>query len=245
MKIFAIGDLHLSFSCAVEPPHWEEARTYKPMDIFGTEWRLHYRKLYENWHRVVGEQDLVLLPGDISWAMKLAEATCDLDFIGLFPGLIVAVAGNHDFWWQSLARVRAALSPNMRAIQNDHLLFGDTAICGSRGWFSPGDENFGESDLKIYRRELVRMENSLKSVGPAAKNIIVMTHFMPTNVRHEENEMVEILQRYSVDTVVYGHLHGAASRQQLPQEAWGIRFRLVSADFLDFTPAFIMDTNGR
>lgn len=244
MKIFAVGDMHLSFSSMVEPPHWDEARTYKPMDVFGAEWRQHYRKLYENWHRVVGEHDLVLLPGDISWAMKLDEAACDLGFIGLLPGLVVAVAGNHDYWWQSLARVRAVLPSNMRVIQNDHLVCGHTAICGSRGWTCPGNDGFGEVDLKIYRRELVRMENSLRSVGPGVNHIIVMTHFMPTNTSHEKNEMVEILQRYSVDTVVYGHLHGSATRHRLPEEAWGIRFCLASADFLDFKPAFIMEMGG-
>lgn len=244
MKIFAIGDIHLSFSRRVEPPYWDEVETYKPMDVFGLEWRQHYRKLYEHWHREVGKQDLVLLPGDISWAMKLDEAACDLGFIELLPGLVVAVAGNHDYWWQSLSRVRASLPHNMRVIQNDHLVLGDTAICGSRGWTCPGEEYFSEADLKIYHRELVRMENSLSSIGPGVKKIIVMTHFMPTNTRHEKNELVEIFQRYSVDTVVYGHLHGAASRHRLPEEVWGIHFRFVSADFLDFTPAFIMETSG-
>lgn len=245
MKIFAIGDLHLSFNCMVEPPHWDKVKTYKPMDMFGAQWQEHYRKVYENWHKVVGKEDLVLLPGDISWAMKLDEAAWDLGFIGYLPGLVAAVAGNHDYWWQSLSRVRAALPPNMRVIQNDHLLFGNTAICGSRGWVCPGEEYFSDADLKIYQRELLRMENSLKSVRQEVANIIVITHFMPTNTRHEKNEMVEIFERYHVDTVVYGHLHGAAAVNRLPQEAWGIRFCLVSADFLEFTPAFITETGER
>lgn len=245
MKIFAIGDLHLSFSGRVEPPHWDDVNSYKPMNMFGPQWQEHYRKIYENWHRVVGKEDLVLLPGDISWAMKLDEALWDLGFIGCLPGRVAAVAGNHDYWWQSLARVRAALPPNMQVIQNDSLVIDNTAICGSRGWNCPGEEYFSDGDLKIYRRELIRMENSLKSAGQEAEKIIVMTHFMPTNTRHEKNEMVEIFEGYHVDTVVYGHLHGAAAGNRLPDEAWGIRFRLASADFLEFTPAFITATGEK
>jgi len=243
LKIFAIGDVHFSFSCPVDPQNWDRVRTYKPMDIFGSEWREHYRKIYENWLNVVSPEDLVLMPGDFSWAMKLHEARYDLEFLGLLPGTIVGVAGNHDYWWQSLSQVRAALPPNMRVIQNDHLVFGNVAICGSRGWNCPDGENFSNEDLKIYRRELIRMENSLKGAGAGGKTVIVITHFMPANERHERSGFIDLFLKYGVHSVVYGHLHAEAVKLRLPDRAWGINFHLVSSDFVNFTPALIMDVN--
>lgn len=241
MKVLAIGDVHLSFSQPVDPLRWDEVETYKPMSKFGEEWCGHYRKIYENWFRVVNPEDLVLMPGDFSWAMKLSEVRHDLEFLGRLPGTIAGVAGNHDYWWQSLSRVRGALPPNMRVIQSDHLMVGGVAICGSRGWSCPGGDHFTDEDLKIYRRELIRMENSLKEVGPGVKEIIVITHFMPTNDRHEKNEFIEMFQQYGVGTVVYGHLHGTAVKLRLPEHAWGIQFHLASADFVNFTPTPIME----
>jgi len=241
LKFFAIGDVHLSFRRTVDPARWEDVETSKPMDLFGAEWRCHYRKLYENWFSTVGPEDVVLMPGDFSWAMNLEQARYDLAFLGLLPGTIAGVAGNHDYWWQSLSRVRAALPANMRVIQNDHLVFGETAICGSRGWNCPGGDYFQEHDLKIYRRELIRMENSLKSAGSFTADKIVMIHYMPTNDRHEKNEFIELFKAYDVKTVVYGHLHGPAFCRRLPCSAWGIDFHLVSADFVDFCPILIKD----
>jgi len=244
LKIYALGDTHLSFSQPVDPLRWNDVETYKPMDVFGLEWRDHHRKIYDNWIKTVNSEDIVLMPGDFSWAMKLSEARYDLAFLGLLPGTIIGVSGNHDLWWQSISRVRDMLPPNMKLIQNDHIKVGNTAICGSRGWLCPGTEYFSQHDLKIYRRELIRMENSLKSAGAFEGEIIVMIHFMPTNDRHEKNEFIEMFQYYRVKTVVYGHLHGPATRRRLPDEAWGIRFHLVSADFLNFKPALIMETRA-
>lgn len=242
MKIYSIGDVHLSFSRPVDPLRWDDVATYKPMDIFGVEWREHYRKIYDNWLKVVREEDVVLMPGDFSWAMKLDEARHDLAFLALLPGTIVGVSGNHDLWWQSLSRVKEILPPKMKLIQNDHVKTGNVVMCGSRGWLCPGAEYFGEHDLKIYRRELIRMENSLKSVDGAGEEIIVMIHFMPTNDRHEKNEFIEMFQHYRVKTVVYGHLHGKATRLRLPDYVWGIKFQLVSADFLNFAPVLIKES---
>ncbi|WP_312038074.1 metallophosphoesterase [Pelotomaculum terephthalicicum] len=239
LKVFAIGDVHLSFNSPVDPRRWDNAKTSKPMDIFGELWYEHYRKIYDNWLSVVSAADLVLMPGDFSWAMKLGEARYDLGFLGLLPGTIVGVAGNHDYWWQSLSQVRAALPANMRVIQNDHLVFGSFAVCGSRGWNSPGEAHYKEEDQKIYRRELLRMENSLKGVKGVRK-IIVITHFMPTNEQHEKNDLIDLFLRYGVDSVVYGHLHADAARWKLPERAWGINFHLVSADYVNFTPVEIM-----
>ena len=242
MKIYAIGDVHLSFRTPVNPLFWDSVEVYKPMDVFGEEWREHYRKIYENWLNTVGNRDIVLLPGDISWALKLHEALYDLEFLSLLPGTIVCVAGNHDYWWQSLKQIRAILPCNMKVIQNDHIVVGDTAICGSRGWWAPSSEYYKNDDLKIYRRELIRMENSLRSVASEkVKDIIVLIHFMPTAELHEKNEFIEMFQKYGVSTVIYSHLHGAAARLRLPDSAWGIKFYLVSADYIDFTPLLIKE----
>lgn len=243
MKVFAIGDVHLSFNSPVDPRRWDNVKISKPMDIFGEEWYEHYRKIYDNWLSAVGPEDLVLMPGDFSWAMKLDEARYDLEFLGLLPGTIAGVAGNHDYWWQSLSRVRAALPSNMRVIQNDHLVFGSLAICGSRGWNCPGEAHYKEEEQKIYRRELIRMENSLKDVKVGVQKIVVVTHFMPTSEQHEKNDLIDLFLRYGVDSVVYGHLHSDAVRLKLPERAWGIKFHLVSADYVNFTPIKIMEVD--
>ena len=238
LKIYAISDLHLSFQTPVDPQRWDLVTVVKPMDIFHDLWREHYRQIYENWLNLVRPEDLVLLPGDLSWAMKLPDARFDLEFLGLLPGRLVAIAGNHDYWWQSLSRVRQALPANLRVLQNDCLDFAGIAVCGSRGWNCPGGAWFKDEDQKIYNRELIRMENSLKQAA-GARRVLAMTHFMPTNERHEKNEMIELFQQYQVSDVIYGHLHAASANQKLPEQLWGINFHLVSADYLRFKPRLI------
>ena len=239
MAIFAISDLHLSFDKPVNPNNWCEASQHKPMDIFGIDWTEHYRKIYDNWHRTIDAKDIVLVPGDISWAMRLVDAVYDLEFLSFLPGNIIGVQGNHDYWWQSISKVRAALPDNTKLLQNDHLLIGNTAVCGTRGWVCPNDSFFGENDEKIFRRELMRLDNSLKSIRSPVDDIIVMMHYMPTNDKHEKSAFIEILQQYHVSTVVYGHLHAKARKYKLPDQIWGINFHLASSDFLNFTPLLI------
>lgn len=238
MNIFAIGDLHLSFMQSVNVNNWEENKQYKPMEEVDQSWRDHARRIYENWCRVVGEGDVVLVPGDISWAMRLEEARSDLDFLGLLPGRVICVQGNHDYWWQSISRARAAAPANVHLIQNDHVGLGDLNICGTRGWLCPNGVYFKEEDEKVYRRELIRMENSLQSAGAGRK--IVMMHYMPTNEKHEYSGFIELFEKYTVETVVYGHLHARACRYRLPDRTWGINFHLASADYLSFSPKLIL-----
>lgn len=240
LKIFAIGDLHLSFTGPVDPGHWEQAREYKSMGALFPQWREHYRRLYEEWNAAVGREDTVLVPGDISWGMRLEEALPDLDFLRLLNGRLILIQGNHDYWWQSISRVRRAVPPNVQVIQNDHVLMGDVAICGSRGWTCSGETHDQEKDRRIYQRELLRLEMSLKSVRlGTARKIIVLMHYMPTNEKHERSGFIDLLVSYGVGTVVYGHLHAAAKSHRLPDQAWGICFHLVSADYLNFRPVLI------
>jgi len=241
MNIYAIGDLHLSFTATPDPDNWQNGLEYKPMGEINESWTGHAIRIYENWCRIVHPCDVVLVPGDFSWAMRLDEARNDLYFLGLLPGLIIGVQGNHDYWWQSISRVRAVLPPNVRLIRNDHVRLGELVICGTRGWLCPNSGYFRPEDMKIYQRELIRLENSLKSVKTATREIIVMTHYMPTNEKHEYSGFIELFQKYGVQKVVYGHLHAKACRYRLPDRAWDISFHLVSADHLGFTPRLITD----
>jgi predicted phosphohydrolase len=253
MNVFAIADLHLSHS---KP---------KPMDVFGPAWADHTGQLHRRWAETVGPDDLVLLPGDISWAMTLEGVRPDLEWIDRLPGTKVMIRGNHDYWWKSLSKVRKALPSSLRAIQNDALLFGDLAVAGTRLWQLPWVTSTGlpllvedppkvvspsaprarddEAEMKYVRREIGRLELSLKAAAAlGAGRLAVMLHYPPVDHRLEENEVTRLLTRYGVDQCVYGHLHnlhpeGAAVLRSM--ELGGVRYRLVSCDFTRFLPVSI------
>ena len=239
MSIYAIADLHLSFSGTFNADNWAANREYKPMGDLDCIWHDHAHRIYENWHRTVQEKDVVLVPGDISWAMRLDEARPDFDYLGALPGRLVCIQGNHDYWWQSISRARAAVPPNVVLIQNDHLALDGVNICGTRGWLCPRGNYFKPEDEKIYLRELMRLESSLQSAKTGPR--LVMMHYMPTNEKHDYSGFIELLQKYEVETVVYGHMHANAWRYRLPDRAWGINFYLTSADYLNFTPRLLME----
>jgi len=239
LRIFAIADLHLSFLGSLDVVNWEKNCQYKPMEDLDQAWHDHARRIYENWHQLVHERDIVLIPGDISWAMRLEDARPDLNFLGLLPGRLVCIQGNHDYWWQSISRVREAAPANVQLIQNDHVQLDGVSICGTRGWLCPNGTYFKSEDEKIYRRELIRLENSLQSAPTGPR--LVMMHYMPTNEKHEYSGFIELLQKYEVEKVVYGHMHSNACRYRLPKRAWGINFYLTSADYLNFTPRLIAE----
>lgn len=234
-----MGDLHLSLCRPVIPGDWQNIVQRKPMDIFGEQWRDHVEKIYHGWVNTVTHEDVVLVPGDISWAMTMEDVGFDLDFLGLLPGEIIMIQGNHDYWWQSVSRVRQALPGNIQVIQNDGILIGDTYISGTRGWVCPNSAGFTQHDEKIYIRELKRLELSLKTIDCRAKKRMVMMHFMPTNDLHEKNGFISLMEEYGVDQCIYGHLHQGAFHQRLPEEKWGIRFALTSGDYLNFQPTVI------
>ena len=149
MAIFAISDLHLP------------GGDVKPMDVFGDHWAGHFEKISADWREKVGPDDVVLLPGDLSWAMGLKEAQADLDAIGALPGKKVILRGNHDYWWSAIGRVRDALPEGMYAVQNDCVELCGRVICGTRGWNLPGEQSTAD-DIKVYKRELLRLEMTLK-----------------------------------------------------------------------------------
>ncbi len=230
MNIYAISDLHLS--SAVD----------KPMDIFGTSWEGHPDNIFDNWRAVVKEGDLVLICGDISWAMKLSEAKADLDLIAALPGKKVMIRGNHEFWWQGIGKVRAILPEGMFAIQNDALRFDDVLLCGTRGWSCP-DLDYTEDDARLFAREIERLKISLSQMQKMRKEddrVICMLHFPPFNVRRERNELLELLESYDIDFVLYGHLHGKDCRADKVVKICRTKYFLTSCDQIGFMPIQIL-----
>lgn len=200
MKIFAIGDLHLS----VNNP--------KPMDIFGPQWEGYVDKIFCDWKEKVGTHDLVLLPGDFSWAMKLEDAKSDFELIKDLPGKKIIIRGNHDYWWASISAVRAALPENIFAIQNDAMKFGDVIVCGTRGWMVPEEgASVTPENEKIFKREVIRLELTLQAAKKLQTNgekIVCMMHYPPCNFHRRQSEFTELIEKYGVSCVVFGHLHG-------------------------------------
>ncbi len=241
MNIYAIGDLHLSLKNKINPDNLKEVKQYKPMDCFGEKWFQHQSQIYNNWQNMVKENDIVLIPGDISWAMNLEETEYDFDFIDKLPGKKILLKGNHDYWWQSITRVREKLPENTQAIQNDSIIIENIAVAGTRGWICPNNEKFTTHDQKIYNREINRLKMSLDSLNKEYRYLIVMFHYMPVNENYKKNELIEILIEYGVDICIYGHLHGdEAHQKRLPQKKWGINFKLISSDYLDFKPELVI-----
>lgn len=229
MGLYAIGDLHFSFASP------------KPMDIFGEQWKEHDKRIMENWKKIIGPEDTVLIPGDISWGMRLTDAAADLDIIDSLPGRKVLLPGNHDYWWKSSSKL-AGHYPGMKFLKNDASVWKDWFLCGARGWTCPNDTAFTAEDEKIYRRELIRLRLSLDcAMGQGAEKILVMLHFPPVNEKHEPSGFTELFSQYPVKEVVYGHLHGETShRMALEGEREGIRYHLTSSDYLDFCPKRIL-----
>jgi predicted phosphohydrolase len=244
MNIWAIADLHLSFGT----PN-------KKMDLFGEKWRDHAKKIEENWREVIDPQDLVLIAGDISWAMNLEEAIADLNWIAALPGTKVMIKGNHDYWWQTVSKIRKALPPSCHIIQNDAFQFQDVSICGSRLWDTSEygfqsyidftkpqeqkEENLSESE-KIFERELGRLEMSLKCLKTDAKLKIAMTHYPPISASLEPSKASHLFEKYGVDIVVFGHLHNVKEGSQLFGKKGNTLYALTACDYLNFKPLKLM-----
>lgn len=245
MSIYAIGDLHLSFSVD------------KPMDVFGQDWANHAERIKSNWEREVEPDDTVVIVGDISWALKFDDALVDLEWIHNLPGKKVLIRGNHDLWWAGINKLNK-LYDDMFFLQNTHYLCENTissdknnstrrvAICGSRGWTDPSDPDFTQDDEKIYKRELLRMEMSLESaVNAGCDQIIVAIHYppaMPSDCFSEKggSDFTKLFEKYPVKKVVYGHLHGENGPPKGIAGVYnGIEYQLVAVDAVGFAPVLI------
>lgn len=224
MRIFAIADLHLP------------GGDVKPMDVFGSQWENHFERISRDWRARVQADDVVLIPGDTSWAMQLDAALPDLSQIGALPGRKVLLRGNHDFWWSSLSRLRAALPEQFYALQNDAMLLSGVLFAGTRGWVCPGGPGETAQDRKIYEREVQRLSLSLRDARRLSKEapIVAMLHFPPFPEPAAPTELTRLLSEYGVEYAVYGHLHGASTARAFCGTLENVRYQLVSCDALDF-----------
>lgn len=230
MSIYVIGDLHLSF------------KENKPMSIFGENWSEHEEKIKKDWKEKVKENDLVVLPGDFSWAMYLKDTDEDFKYLNELPGKKLLLKGNHDYWWTTLKSMRNFLKENnfknIDFIHNNSYEFEDKIIVGTRGWSKT--EGTADDD-KIIKREVLRLELSIKdgiNKFRENKEIIVFMHYPPIiNSNLIDNELsgfVKIMKKYNIKKCYYGHLHSNSIREAVEGEHYGIDFKLVSADGLDF-----------
>lgn len=228
MKLYAISDLHL--------PGGDD----KPMNVFGEHWTDHFARISRDWRARVREEDAVLIAGDISWAMQLADAVPDLQAIGALPGRKLIIKGNHEYWWSTLKQVRNVLPEGMEAIQHTAVDLGPAVVCGTRGWsFPTAEEPLSPEDQKILDRELIRLELALQAAVKIAgeKPIIVMLHYPPLYDQARDTPFTRLLAKYPVQTVVYGHLHGPAIHAGFNGVHEGVRYMLTSCDSLRFALA--------
>jgi len=238
MRIFAIGDLHL------------DGRQEKPMDVFGENWIDHEDKIFKYWKNNISSDDLVLIPGDISWAMKLKDAYEDLKKIDELPGKKVMIRGNHDFWWESKNKMNNLDLTSIKFIVKDSVEYENVAVCGVRGWFNVNtselDEELSEEEkttieanrkhnLHIFDRELIRLRNSVEKIKDFSGLKIAMLHYPPFKITGELNEFGKILKEGNIDLCLYGHLHGEEGHKLVNEGKYdGVEYICVSSDFLDF-----------
>ena len=240
MAIYTIADLHLSIN----------DQTNKSMEVFGSRWNGYVEKLEQHWKNTIQENDTVIIPGDISWALTLEEATQDLCFLHSLPGIKIIGKGNHDFWWQTMSKLMAFKEKNnlssISFLYNNAYVVEDFIIAGTRGWFyDPSCDNIpAETDFKkIVARETVRLRLSLdeavklKALYPE-KEILAFLHFPAIWMGKIADEILNVLKEYGIRRCYYGHVHGSYDVEG-DFDAEGIRFSVTSADFLHFTPKII------
>ncbi|MGN1052795.1 MAG: metallophosphoesterase [Candidatus Scatosoma sp.] len=221
MSIYAIGDLHLSFDDT------------KPMDVFSRAWEGHFAKISADWKKKATAEDTVLIPGDISWAMKLSDALKDLARLKELPGKKVFIRGNHDFWWNGITKLRdCAPDETFYFLQTDAVKIGRYVFAGSRGWTCPGSPDFSAEDEKLYRREAQRFRlalNCAKNLQSEGDEIVALIHYPPFSLRSPETEFTRLFEEYGVKKAVFGHLHGA-TYFPLKTEKNGVEYYLTSCD---------------
>ena len=234
MALYTIADLHLSLG----------ENTDKPMEIFGARWQDHQDKIRSRWSSLVEDEDTVIIPGDISWALKLEESLSDFRFIESLPGKKIISKGNHDFWWSTQNKIKKFFSEhNISSIEilyNNAYLCDGTLICGTRGWYNESSAAPRPCDYeKISARECGRLERSIlaaKSLDETgAMPIVVFTHFPPVWKDFAFDELIDLMVSHGISKCYYGHIHGIYNCPPVI-EYKGVRFELISADYLDFTP---------
>lgn len=224
MKVYAIADLHLPLGVD------------KPMNIFGG-WDNYVNRLHDNWQRKVRADDIVIIPGDISWALKLEDTFKDFEFIQKLNGTKIIIKGNHDLWWSTRSKVEKFWNDNgfdsLHLIQNDHFKTGSKGICGTRGWINDNSE---PADAKVIAREAIRLDLSVKSAVDAGLDPVVFLHYPPVYANICNYDILEVLHKYNVKHCFYGHLHGNTHAFAINGTRDNVSYQLVSADFLQFDP---------
>lgn len=226
--IYAIGDLHFDSSGE------------KPMDVFGHIWLNHQEKLIENWCSIIDEDDIVLLVGDISWALKIDDAYEDLTKIDSLPGRKIIIKGNHDYWWGSLKKLNSLGLKTIDFIQNNSFIYKNIGIAGTRGWSYIDEDLRDPHNEKIFNRELNRLRLSLESLDKTIEKKIVMLHYPPFNIDSSPNDFVKIMKEFKVDICIYGHLHAEGHKYIVEGIVDDIEFHCVSSDYLNFIPKKIL-----
>lgn len=248
MAVWALADLHLAFGVPD-----------KKMDAFGEPWIDYTDKIKKQWLNSIHPDDLVLIPGDISWAMRIEDAAIDLNWIHQLPGTKVIIRGNHDYWWSSLSKIEKILPSSIHLIQNNVFNWKEYSIGGARLWDTaaynfhdfiefkenPRAKKLTEEEAdpaeaeRIFQRELGRLELSLKGLNPEAKIRIAMTHYPPISADLKDSQASQILEKFHVSACVFGHLHNVKNSPSLFGEKNGVKYFLTSCDYLDFIPKLI------
>lgn len=223
-----MGDTHLSLG------------SDKPMDVFGGAWEGYMEKLDQGLS-VLRPEDTLLIAGDVSWGMSLEESEPDFAYLNAFPGTKILMKGNHDYWWNTAAKMERFFEEKgfttLQILHNNCRWYGDTALCGTRGWFYE-EEKPGQSQ-KVFNRELMRLETSLKAAGEAEK--LCFLHYPPYYTGYRCEPILELLERYQVRACYYGHLHGASHRLALQGRCGTVEYHMISADYLKFRPEKILE----
>ncbi len=222
------------------------------MEFFGPIWKNYSEKIEKNWKDLIAEDDLVLIAGDISWAMRLKEALIDLEWIDKLPGTKLMVRGNHDYWWDSQTKMKAVMPPSIHFLQNDAFTWHGATIGGARLWDTPEysfeefiefqenpkakEKEEGVDNEKIFHRDLQRLEMSLSKLDKDASLRIAMTHYPPISADLLPSKASEILEKYRVQYCIFGHLHNLKKNKSMFGEKKGITYILTSCDYLDFCP---------
>lgn len=226
MSLYVIGDLHLCFS---DPS--------KTMSVFAG-WEDYQERIRKNWLETVSREDTVVLAGDISWGMSMQQAIPDFRFINELPGEKIVLKGNHDYWWGTLRKMEELLSSEgfttIKILHNNHYAYGKYGICGTRGWVNmPGETQ----DEKVLRREVQRLETSIKSAVEAGLEPMVFMHYPPIFASNFNYDILEILYRYKIKDCWYGHVHGRSAHQLCVTNTYDdVNFHLISGDYLQFVP---------
>lgn len=229
MALYTIGDLHLS------------EYSNKPMDIFGGVWRGYREKIIAAWQELISEEDTVVLCGDISWGMSLKESLLDFKLIDNLPGKKIVLKGNHDLWWDTVSKMKRFFFENeintIDFLHNNCYFYNGTAICGSRGWAWEDGETH---DDKVWNRELMRLEASLKAADGKCDEILCFLHYPPVVDRDEVSDFEKLIIKYGVKRCYYGHLHGLGLKKAFVGFKEGVDYKLVSADYLNFRPIMVI-----